>query len=246
VIVLAALSLTSCGAYGKHQRNLNQLLLNTSFDGTSAAVTRLLETGANPNAKGAVDYHPVRETLSALEVACANSQFNAESGSIVKILLKRGARPTVKALVLALDGPHAEIVAELIKAGVDVNEKAKINGREILPITACVTSSMSSATSAMDNLRALLEAGAYPDALDASGRTPLLIAASASPTPVSFIDRLVSNGADTRAKGPDGKTVLDLLRQEETRCHTPGSFRPGMCVSTEATIAQIATAPSER
>jgi hypothetical protein len=55
---------------------------------------------------------------------------------------------------------------------------------------------------------------------------------------------LLAHGANLKAKGKDGKTALDLLRAEVTRCHTAPNYHAGMCDSTDAELARPANSPA--
>jgi ankyrin repeat protein len=242
-IFCAALVSFSCGASAGHQQELNQRLLNACFEGTGPVVEQLLKEGANPNAAGMVKpFHPGTEPLSALEIACSNSSVNPEATNIAQALLKKRAKPSVKALVFALDGNQAHLVTLLVKSGVDVKQKAQIEGREISPIIACVTSPMSSSTSSIENLNTLRASGASVNVADSSGRTPLLIAAADFATLGGLIDPLLARGADVKAKGRDGKTAVDLLRAEDSECHSAADYRAGTCDAMEAALARLTAA----
>lgn len=245
MLPVLVITLTSCHSKNNPQADTNQRLLNASFNGTAVVVEELLQTGADPNYVGfAKPYHPAKDPLSPIEIASANASFNTESFAIVQALLKHGAKPTVKALVLALDGTENNVVSTLVKAGVNVNEKAQVDGRELLPIIACVSGTMSSSSSSNQNLATLLAAGVSLHVVDSAGRTPLLIAAANYTVTGSLIDPLIAHGANLKAKGKDGKTALDLLRAEATRCHTAPNYHAGMCDSTDAELARLANSPA--
>jgi ankyrin repeat protein len=242
-VFCVALASFSCGASARHQQELNQRLLNACFEGTGPVVEQLLKAGADPNSTGIVKpFHPGTEPLSALEIACSNSSVNPEATNIAQALLKKRAKPSVKALVFALDGNQAHLVTLLVKAGVDVKKKAQIEGREVFPIIACVTSPMSSSTSSIENLNTLRASGASVNVADSSGRTPLLIAAADFATLGGLIDPLLARGADVKAKGRDGKTAVDLLRAEDSECHSAADYRAGTCDAMEAALARLTAA----
>jgi ankyrin repeat protein len=243
VLLAVTVGLTSCTSSVNHRETFNQRLLNACFEGTGPVVAQLLKDGANPNATGMVQpFHPGKEPLSALEIACANSALNPESANIVSVLLKSGAKPTVKALVFALDGTQPPIVSMLVKAGVNVNQKARIEDREVYPVVACVSSPMASSAGSIENLQTLLNAKASLNVRDSMGRTPLVIAAEHRPTAAALIDALLSHGADVTAKDANGRTALDALRAEDSDCHESADYRPGACDSTEEAMGHIADA----
>jgi ankyrin repeat protein len=243
ILLAVIVSLTCCTSPVNHRETLNQRLLNACFEGTGPVVAQLLKDGADPNATGMVQpFHPGKEPLSALEIASANAALNPESTSIISVLLKSRAKPTVKALVFALDGTQPPIVSMLVKAGVDVNQKARIEDREVYPVIACVSSPLASSAGSIENLQTLLSAKASLNVRDSMGRTPLLIAAEHQPAAAALIDALLSHGADVTAKDASGRTALDALRAEDTECHDSAGYRPGACDSTEEAMGHLADA----
>jgi ankyrin repeat protein len=239
-LFIVLLGLVSCTSSAKRKEELNQRLLNACFEGTGALVTEILKAGADPNSNGLVKpYHPGNEPLSAIEIACANSSLNPESPKIVEALLKKGAKASVKALVLALDGTQTEIVSFLVTRGINVNEKATIEGRDVYPIIACLTSPISTAASRSENLQTLLKAGASPNVSDAAGETPLLAAAADPQRLGDLIDPLLSHGASLAKKGKNGKTAVDLLRDEDERCRKAVGQAPGSCEMTDAALGKM-------
>jgi len=64
-----------------------------------------------------------------------------------------------------------------------------------------------------ETTEALLAAGARTDVKDANGYLAVHVAAASGSVPI--LRALAAKGADMRARGPDGKTPLDLARQRE-------------------------------
>ncbi|RYY03253.1 MAG: hypothetical protein EOO53_08850 [Gammaproteobacteria bacterium] len=152
-----------------------------------------LSAGANPN-----------QVLAdgSLPLAWA---VDAQSLSLVNILLKHGAKPDANKvstqnfspLIEACQWGDAAIVNRLLDAGADVN-RATASG--ISPLALCAGNS----TVAVVNR--LIELGAKVDAADETGQTPLMWAAAKGQVP--NIKLLVSKGADVNRKTSAGFTPL--------------------------------------
>ena len=126
----------------------------TALYGTGAAVTALLEAGADPNATG-------RNGNAPLHVA--------KSAGAVTALLQAGANPNVRSrlgdtpLHAAAQGGTAEMVTALLQAGADPNAR---DGLRFTPLHRAASGGTA------EVVTALLEAGADPNARDIDGKLP--------------------------------------------------------------------------
>jgi len=68
-------------------------------------------------------------------------------------------------------------------------------------------------TNMMDNVKALIEAGAKLDVTDARGRTPLHIAAGNGAPDAKMVEFLLTKGLDPAAVTRNGETPLDLAKK---------------------------------
>jgi ankyrin repeat protein len=167
----------------------------------------------------------------------------AGSAPIVKLLLSHGAKPNPTSnpgaesspLLEAAIAGDPEIIQLLLDKGADVKE---IGGTAIsraagAACTKCVDLLVACKMDAMqysialgesavlDNpklIRILLDHGADPNAVDATGRTALMYAAVSDLLPVEQIKMLLDKGANVNAKsahpqsGDTGRTALDLAK----------------------------------
>lgn len=104
-------------------------------------------------------------------------------------------------LHLAAHFGHAETVRWLLEHGADVRARST-NTLDNEPIHAAL------AGQDYDAIRALLDAGADPNAVEHGGFTPLHQAAE--PGDVRLIELLLARGARTDSKDDQGRTPLDL------------------------------------
>ena len=70
-----------------------------------------------------------------------------------------------------------------------------------------------SRTGTSEKINILVEAGADVEARDATGKTPLLIAADASGATTDMLQALIDAGADIRATDNRDQSALDLARK---------------------------------
>jgi len=117
--------------------------------------------------------------------------------------------PTVPAgpptpLTAAIRNKDAGGVAAAIAAGADATGIDAEFRMPLITLAALVGDA--------DVARALLEAGADPNALGSDGRTPLHAAAFAGRLPV--VRRLLEAGADPAKRGPDGGSPLDSTKAD--------------------------------
>lgn len=213
--------------------------------GDVAALRALLDGGGDVNEQDSDDETPLTcairrgkiETVKVLLAAKARTDLGrdrngtavlaaiiAERPDILKLLLEAGASPNLgrndgSPLFFAVSR-GAEAVELLLAAGADV-EVGDGHGRT--PLLWAATRSDSRDARAAD---VLLRAGANPNAADASGRTPLLEAVGSGD--VALAERLLSAGADRRAKGLFGSTAI------ETALHAAG--RGLRCAQMEAVL----------
>jgi ankyrin repeat protein len=181
----------------------------------------LLDQGADPNLRS----HDNRTAL----VAAAE---HPDALAAVKLLLARGASPTVKnadsPLGPALSSGNEPVVRLLLRAGADLDAagpealpfaiKAKCAGCTDLLIGAARPGALDRAITALlpplgggDGVSLLLARGASPATTDKDGRTLLMLAASAGSTTAARA--LLARGLDVQARSPRGETALSLARQ---------------------------------
>jgi uncharacterized protein len=125
-----------------------------------------------------------------------------------EILLKRGANPNAENdFVTALGGAaydkKIELVNLLVRHGADVNQR---NHRGLAPLHEAALTSWKAAQKIS---RLLLDEGAYVDAVDRLGRTPLILAVGERN--VDLVKLLLERGADATLMNVHGEKALDLV-----------------------------------
>jgi len=134
----------------------------------------------------------------------------ARSGDAKKVqaLLENGADGCDKfALLWAAEEGHDQVVAELIKAGADVNSRSAAGGPNALSLAA--------QNGHLQVVQMLVEAGADVDAKTMQGWTPLMKAAFFGHDEI--VQSLIEAGAEIRIRDANGQTAIDHARQAENR-----------------------------
>jgi hypothetical protein len=160
--------------------SLNRALVSSVKQKDLAAVTRLLEKGADPN---------------TLDVP------SKPSGNLWTIFLQF-ARPTRQpsyppVLMRAANGGHTDIVKALVEHGAEVNARSYGS-------TALLSAVSNGYT---ETARYLLDQGADIDAAGMEGNTPLIRAVWSGR--LSMVRLIVERGADADRKNQHGLTALD-------------------------------------
>jgi len=165
-----------------------------------AVVAYLLETGANPNARGTHGESP-------LHVAARNNRNPA----VIATLLGGGADANARRNggrtplhEAAQSNSNPGVLATLLDAGADVNARMKSGST---PLHLAARHNMNPAA-----IEALVSGGADLGARDGDGRTPLHLAALDNP---AFFPMLLKLAADPGAPDDEGKTPLDLARENK-------------------------------
>ena len=189
--------------------------------------TRLLiERGADVNARSDAGRTP-------LMIAAGRTG----AGATVKLLLDRGAKPSVQAPGLfAAETPLSQAAgdASLMRMLIDHGADVKSAGPMPLFVSTlahcaqCVDLVLPQTVPEVRNVAMvllapplgdattvarLLGAGTDPNAKDPSGNTMLMLAAASDTLPVETVKALISRGAEVNARRPDGLTALDLARE---------------------------------
>jgi uncharacterized protein len=150
----------------------------------------LLERGADPNIADA--------TLGQVPLMFAGNVFGYERKGILAVNIAKGrATPVMGALV---------------EHGANVNAKARKDGRTALFFAMSASN--------IDGMKLLIGKGAYVDAVDDGGKTPLMAAAETLNTTAAR--QLCASGADKNMKDLKGRTARDLA-QESKRAGLKGS-----------------------
>jgi ankyrin repeat protein len=157
------------------------------------AVRLLLDRGADASAKTTTIFGDTTPLLNAAQSGDAaafqllvdrGADLKAAGPFAVALAYKSGCPKCAELLLAALPPPSVNIAAML--AG-----PPRGDGRWI---------------------RALIERGADPNAVTATGRTLLMLAASSDVVPIDTVRALIDRGADVNARSPRGETALTLAR----------------------------------
>ncbi|PYU30931.1 MAG: hypothetical protein DMG31_13045 [Acidobacteria bacterium] len=187
----------------------------------------LLESGADANARS-------EDARTPLLIAAG--RFG--SAAVVKLLLDRGANPSLAGLrgsplSEAAYAGDATVLRMLIKRGADrkmagalplfsavqakcvqcVDLLIESAGQDAL--NGALRAFAPSRGNAIDasTVKMLLDRGAGVNTRDAEGRTILMLAASSEAIPVETVKALIDQGADVKAKSADGQTALDFAKR---------------------------------
>jgi len=164
--------------------------------GDVARVKKLLEKGADLNARDVSGWTPLHE-------AALNGRFG-----IAELLIKHGADLNARdkdgntPLHIAALNNYADVTELLIKHGADLNAK---NGDGSTPLHIAAHHGH------VGIVVLLIKHGADLNARDVSGWTPLHYAAGAGRADV--VKLLLEKGADPTIRSNNGKTPLDVARQ---------------------------------
>jgi ankyrin repeat protein len=234
-------------------------LMYAALYGNSDSVRQLLQTGADPNLKNGAGATALMWAVNDLEktqlLVEAGADVNARSddgqtplliaagyfGSspVVKLLLDRGANPSVRT-----PGPNGDMTplsqaayvgdADVLQMLLDRGADAKSAGFFPLTFAAfslcarCVDLLAKTAEPGYLNLatffagppfgdpravKLLVDSGADIKATDPEGRTILMITASSATLPLDTIRNLIDRGADVNVKSAKGDTALDFAKR---------------------------------
>lgn len=198
-------------------------LLRAATQGDAAAVRRLLEEGADPNARDAEGRTPLMAAAKDGDLDIVSQLLdkgadpNIESGcavpplveaalggelEIVRLLLRRGADPTLRGggyltpLEAAAVGGHLPVVEELLGSRPELEAGAVLGGAALR---------RAAKAGQEDAVRLLLREGAAVNARDRMGCTPLMMAALGGHAGV--VGLLLERGADVAARNDPGQTA---------------------------------------
>ena len=137
------------------------------------------------------------------------SDFILNESSLFEEDVKGDSSKLTLELVSEMDKerPDMEKIKELIKSGADIKSTDSELGASVLHIA--------SATDNIDLAKLCLDNGVDVDVKDNSEFTPLLWAVSYnSPKVLKF---LIDSGANTNAKGNDGRSSFELAKSEDSK-----------------------------
>lgn len=173
-----------------------------SVNGNDALVRRLLDAGAKPNV-----------TIESGETPLMAASRSGDADAVT-LLIRAGANVNAKerrrgqtALMWAADQRHAEVVRALVEAGADLHARSEVwrqlentagntnpSGDFEMAHGGSTALLLAARQGHVDTARALLDAGANVNDIDASGASALVIAAHSDHRELSLF--LLSRGAD--------------------------------------------------
>lgn len=103
---------------------------------------------------------------------------------------------------------YFDTVKYLIESGADINAVDRSYSCGYLPLHCAILSTP-------EILNYLIGIGAYLNAVDKFGNTPIILAIQRSMN--DYVKLLVDNGSDTLIKNRDGKTVLDIANESNDK-----------------------------
>jgi ankyrin repeat protein len=181
-------------ARARSQSRVDALTIAASYFGTSPSVAALLDAGAE--AQPPEDVRVRRAPLAAAALA-----GDVDS---VRLLLRRGAKPSEQAVSEALTFGHTEVVRVLVEAGADVTG---VDGTGInLLHWAAITNRPTM-------IPILAKAGVPINALDDFGFTPLMYAATVDEGDVETVKALLAAGASAGIQNDEGRTPVQQARR---------------------------------
>jgi ankyrin repeat protein len=169
------------------------LTIAAAYRGTSAAINALLDAGVSVDPPDGV-----RVRNSPLVLASMTGDLDN-----VRLLLKRGASPSEKALAEAVTFGYPEVVRTLIEAGADANivEGSGINLLHWATIA-----------NRPDVIPVLAAAHVAINDQDDNGFTPLMYAATIDFGDTNVLKALLNGGADKKIVNREGRTPLAQAR----------------------------------
>jgi ankyrin repeat protein len=180
-------------ARARGRSGIDALTIAASHVGTSAVAAALLDAGAE--AQPPADVH-ARPPLVGAALA--------GDVDLVRLLLRRGAKPSAQAASEAITFGHADVIGALVEAGADVSGVDR-TGVNLLHWAAI--------TNRAAVVPILAKAGVPVNALDDHGYTPLMYAATVDQGDTATLNALLRAGADVRLRNDEGRTALQQARR---------------------------------
>ncbi|MBF0423389.1 MAG: ankyrin repeat domain-containing protein [Magnetococcales bacterium] len=202
MIVAVTCGLAATGAVAKEENPAERLWLY-AVEGNPVGVKKALDQGADVN-------FPSKSGMTPLMWAVQEGH-----DEIAAYLVKKGAdvnayhqRGGCSALILAVDWLRPNMVDLLMASKADVNFMTKRHWTALLKAADLKIKNESEGKSQLQIAQALLAKKADIKAVNADGRTPLMLAANRGN--VDMIQLLLKEGATIDAQDPQGYTALML------------------------------------
>jgi ankyrin repeat protein len=193
------LEIMLCIPKSNHKRFLAQIK-----KGDADKVSKLVSKGANVNES---DKHgclwPIHIASTQSNIEVVKKIFLLKNLEDIDVTTGDGFSNT--ALHLACESGHADIVALLLDEGADPN---KYNAADKTPLQIAALSD----NSRVDIMKLMIDRGANIHLTNESNETPLHHV-----THIDHVQLLLSAGVDIDAQNSNGKTALDLTKNEDVR-----------------------------